>query len=256
MHKTSLKQLGKCLKKLNIPRSSIIVIHSSLLKFGIIEKGIEGFYQCILDSLNGEPTILMPAFSFAFAKTRVWSANSTKSETGVLSEYFRNLPDTGRTIHPFHSMCVQGKYANVFLECTNVSSFGPGSPFEILYDMNAYNLSLGTEFIGGATFVHHTEEECQVPYRFYKEFPGNVYDENNKKINKVFKMYVREITAEYEYENDWDKVFKDLCKEGCFQVDILNGAKIMSSNIKYTHDVFKRNIMSDMYYASKITYKE
>ena len=47
---------------------------------------------------------------------------------------------------------------------------------------------LGAEFIGGATFYHHTEEVCEVPYRKYKNFPGKVYDHNDKLVNKTFKM--------------------------------------------------------------------
>ena len=53
---------------------------------------------------------------------------------------------------------------------------------EKLLDLDAYNLSLGTELVGGGTYLHHTEEVCQVPYRHYKLFPGDVYDMNDKKV--------------------------------------------------------------------------
>ena len=243
MHSTSLKDLSQKIIGLGIPPSSTVMIHSSLLKFGIIENGIKGILKCIMESLVGDTTILMPAFTFGFSDTKYWSAKETKSEMGVLTEYFRNLNDTVRTIHPFHSVLAYGKYAKYFVECTSLSSFGKDSPFEKLLNLDAYNLSLGTEFIGGATFVHHTEEVCQVPYRYYKEFPGMVYDMNEKKVDKIFKMYVRKITATYDYENDWDKVFRDLCNEGCFKVEILNGAKIILSSIKNTHNVFKKYIV-------------
>ena len=229
------------------------MIHSSLLKFGIIENGIEGLLGCIQESLAGDTTIIMPAFTFSFSATGYWSARKTKSEMGALTEHFRQQNDTIRTIHPFHSVAVLGKYAKDFLKCSSLSSFGKGSPFEKFIDLNAYNLSLGTEFIGGATFVHHTEETCQVPYRYYKEFSGKVYDMNENKVDKVFKMYVRKITNRYEYENNWDKVFKDLCREGCFKLDSLNGAKIILSSIKQTHKIFNQYIVSDpMYAAMKI----
>jgi len=226
------------------------MIHSSLLKFGIIENGVEGLLGCIQESLAGDTTIVMPAFTFSFSDTRYWSARNTKSEMGVLTEYFRNLIGAERTIHPFHSVVAYGKYANDFSGCNSLSSFGKGSPFEMLLELDAYNLSLGTEFIGGATFAHHTEEVCRVPYRYYKEFPGDIYDINGKKVNKLFKMYAREITKNYEYENNWNKVFKDLCKEGCFQIDYLNGAKIILSSIRKTHRIFSQYIASDLMYAA------
>ena len=254
MKKTSLKELSNKLRRLNIPKSSIIFIHSSLFEFGIIEGGVEVFYRCIEETLPNDSTILMPAFSFNFKEVKIWYANSTKSEMGILTEYFRNLPETRRTIHPFHSISVKGKYANEFLKCKNVSSFGPGSPFEILYNMDAFNLSLGTGFVGGATYLHHTEEELKVPYRFYKAFPGEVFDENSQPVNRTFKMYVRYMNN--KYVNDWDKVWKDLNKDNCFRIDVLNGAKIMLSNIKKTHDVFKKHILVDPYYASKMIRKK
>jgi len=250
MHSTSLKDLSQKIIGLGIPPSSTVMIHSSLLKFGIIENGIEGILKCIMDSLAGDATILMPAFTFGFSDTRYWSAKNTKSEMGALTEYFRKQDGTIRTIHPFHSVVAYGSHAKDFATCNSLSSFGSGSPFEKLLELDAYNLSLGTEFIGGATFVHHTEEVCQVPYRYYKEFPGEIYDMNEKKVDKIFKMYVREITATYEYDNNWVKVFRDLCNEGCFKIDILNGAKIILSSMKNTHNVFKKYISSDLYYAA------
>lgn len=250
MHFTSLKDLSREIIALGIPPSSTVMIHSSLLKFGIIENGVDGFFKCIMESLTGDTTIIMPAFTFGYTEDRYWNAKETKSEMGALTEFFRNLNDTVRTVHPIHSVVVKGKYAKDFSKCNSVSSFGKDSPFEKLLELNAYNLSLGTEFIGGATFVHHTEEVCQVPYRYYKEFPGDIYDINGEKINKVFKMYVREITKNYEYENNWDKVFKDLCKDGCFHINYLNGSKIIFSSINKTHRIFKNYITSDAFFAA------
>ncbi len=250
MHSTSLKDLSRKITGLGIPPSSTVMIHSSLLKFGIIENGLAGFFNCIIESLSGDTTILMPSFTFSFSDSGYWNAKKTQSEMGVLTEYFRNLNGTVRTIHPFHSVVALGKYANDFAKCNSLSSFGKGSPFEKLLEFDAYNLSLGTEFIGGATFVHHTEEVCQVPYRYYKEFPGDVYDRKDEKVREVFKMYVRKITSTYEYENNWDRVFKDFVNKGCFHIDYLNGAKIMLSSMKITHGVFKNYISSDLFYAA------
>ena len=249
MHSTSLKDLSRKIIGLGIPSSSIVMIHSSLLKFGIIENGIEGLLGCIQESLAGNSTIVMPSFTLGFAESRHWRAKKTKSEMGALTEYFRKQDGTIRTIHPFHSVVAYGAHAKDFAACNSLSSFGSRSPFEKLLELDAYNLSLGTEFIGGATFLHHTEEVCKVPYRYYKEFPGKVFDMDEKKVNKVFKMFVRKITKKFEFINNWDKVFNDLCKEGCFLIDSLNGAKIMLSSIKQTHKIFSQYIVSDPMYS-------
>lgn len=250
MNFTTLKDLSKIIISLKIQPSSTVMIHSSLLKFGIIENGVEGFFNCILESLHGDPTILMPAFSFSFSDTGYWSARRTKSEMGALTEYFRKLNGVVRTIHPFHSVSAYGKHAKDFIGCNSSSSFGEGSPFELMVQLNAYNLSLGTEFIGGATYLHHTEEICHVPYRYYKKFHGKIYDIKDKMINNVFKMYVRKTNDIYEYENNWDIVFKDLYKKNCFYIDYLNGAKIILSSINKTHNIFKKFIILDPYYPA------
>ena len=104
MHSTSLKDLSQTIINLKIPPSSTVMIHSSLLKFGIIENGIEGLLKCIVESLSGDTTILMPAFTFGFSETGYWSAKKTKSEMGALTEYFRKQEGTIRTLHPFHSV--------------------------------------------------------------------------------------------------------------------------------------------------------
>jgi aminoglycoside 3-N-acetyltransferase len=250
MHTTSLKDLTQKIIRLGIPSSSTVMIHSSLLKFGIIENGIEGFFQCISESLTGDHTILMPAFSFNFVDTGYWSARATKSNMGALTEYFRNLKGAVRSIHPFHSVVALGKYADDFAKCNSLSSFGKDSPFEKMLELDSYNLSLGTEFVGGTTFVHYTEEKCHVPYRYYKSFPGDVYDMEERKVDQIYKMYVRKITSTYEYDNNWEKVYNCLFNDGCFVVDNLNGAKIILSSMNKTHMVFKKYINSDPYFAA------
>ena len=48
MHSTSLKDLSQKIIDLKIPPSSTVMIHSSLLKFGIIENGLKGFLKSTL----------------------------------------------------------------------------------------------------------------------------------------------------------------------------------------------------------------
>ena len=122
---------------MKIPPSSTVMIHSSLLKFGIIENGIKGLLKCIVESLAGDTTILMPAFTFGFSESRYWSAKNTKSEMGALTEFFRKQEGTIRTLHPFHSVVAYGTHAKDFSTCNSLSSFGRGSPFEKLLELDA-----------------------------------------------------------------------------------------------------------------------
>ena len=204
MIRTSQKQLIDSLRSLKITSGHVILIHSSMIRFGEFEGGMGGMMDCLHQVLGQDATILMPSFTLAFASSRTWDYKTSKAETGVLTEYFRNLPDTRRTTHPFHSLSVSGPRSHEFLACKNHSSFGEGSPFELLYDMEAINLSLGIGLVGGATFLHHAEEVAGVPYRIYKNFPGDVFGEDGIRLPNTYKMFVRRINANYEYQNKWN----------------------------------------------------
>ena len=255
MHKTSLVDLKRSLEKMDFPKEAVVMIHSSLLRFGIIEKGVKGFYECIEDVLGPDATIIMPAFSFEYTKKQQWRAADSESRMGALTEYFRKNEAIGRTIHPFHSVSFKGKYASKLLLCNCSSSFGPGSPFELLCEMEAFNLSLGADYIGGTTYMHYTEELAQVPYRFYKSFPGEVLDQKGQLVDKPFRMYVRIITDNYEYENDWSKVFSELIQDGYFDHQKLGLAQIIKSDIKKSHHAFYKKILANPYYAARVIHK-
>ncbi|MBY0237588.1 MAG: AAC(3) family N-acetyltransferase, partial [Burkholderiaceae bacterium] len=143
-----------------------------------------------------------------------------------------------------------------FARCKNLSSFGPGSPFEQLVEMEAVNLALGTEFVGGATFLHHTEEVAAVPYRFYKEFPGQVLDAQGQVQPDHFRMYVREITDAYEYDNDWAPVWELFVSQGLVRQQNLAGANIFAMDIKPAHACFLSTLQAQPYYCAIKNIKE
>ena len=256
MHRTSLVEFKNIFRNLNLPKESIVNIHSSLLKFGIIEGGLEGLYNCLREALGPDTTITMPAFTWDFGKTGVWNYSDSKSHVGAFTEYFRKLPDTLRTIHPFHSVSVNGKLSYEFHQSISQTSFGDGSAFDKMYKYSAYNLCLGTELTGGATFLHAVEEALRVPYRFMKKFPGKVYNKDNSLIENEFSMYVRMITSEYEYDNNWDLIFNDLKNTDSFKFHSLNGAKIILCNIKDVYNLYKQFLLANPFYAVKIINKQ
>jgi len=254
MFKCDLEELKKSIDNLKIPKYSTIIIHSGLFKFGLIEGGVEGFYRMLRKVFDETYTLIMPTYTFSYGTSREWSCLNTKSETGVLTEHMRKLAPNKRSINPFHSVSIDGPQTDFLLENFSDSSFGEKSVYEKLYKLGAYNLSLGSEFIGGATFCHYAEEALKVPYRFYKYFPGNIIDQDNNKVNIDFKMYVRIIEKDYYYENIWDVFWHDSVNNGLVNYFIFNKtAPIFLMNIKDTHDFLAERIIKNPYYiATKI----
>ena len=112
--------------------------------------------------------------------------NSTKSESGVLSEYVRKNKNIIRSLHPIHSVCIYGPKKYDPLD-KSLSSFGKNSCWEWLCNRdNVRNISIGIGFVGGATFCHYTEEKARVNYRYYKKIDTLVHGYKNNLINKKF----------------------------------------------------------------------
>lgn len=250
MKKTSLAQLATGLGELQLPRNHIYIVHSSMLRFGVIEGGLTGALACLRDLLGPDATILMPAFTFAYGRTRVWDYHASKAETGALTEYFRRQPGVLRSVHPFHSICASGPYAAAFADCADLSSFGPASPFARLLEAEAINLALGTDFVGGATFLHHTEEAARVPYRHDKPFPGEVIDADGLRRPGPYSMYVREIAERHEYANRWDHVWADFVADGLAKQSDAGGVGLFALPIRPTHDRFWERLRDDPYYCA------
>jgi len=116
---------------------------------------------------------------------------------------------------------------------------------------NAINIGLGIGLVGGATFLHYTEEFSQVPYRYYKEFVGKVIDQDGNLMKDTYSMYVRQINEQYEFENDWEWVDRDLSREGIYKKTILKGAEIFIMNTRLAHEFFLGKIFDNPYYCSK-----
>ena len=62
--------------------------------------------------------------TYTFSNTREWSCISSKSETGALTEYMRQLLPQNRSINPFHSVCIEGPQKDYLLNEFSDSSFG------------------------------------------------------------------------------------------------------------------------------------
>ena len=252
MFNCDLILLEKTLNELKIPKYSTIIIHSSLFKFGIIEGGVESFFNILKRVFDNSYTLIMPTFTFSYGLTRKWDCIHSKSETGALTEYMRKLELKNRSINPFHSVTIQGPNKNYLLDKISDSSFGENSIFEKLYKLGAYNLSLGSEFIGGATFCHYAEELLEVPYRFFKFFPGTIIDKNSIQINTVFKMYARIIEKDFYYDNDWNIFWEDAKRKGLVNYFKFNKrAPIFLMNIKDSTDFLIDKISYNPYYVAK-----
>ncbi len=216
-------------------KEEFIIIHPDLLSFYQFKVKVKKFWEILHFSIGKKKTFIIPTFNFK--KNNVWRCNKTPSESGYLTEYLRKISPK-RTIHPIHSVSLLGPKFKEIPDHNSLSSFGSNSTWEWLCE-NKYvrNLSLGSEFIEGATICHYPEEKTQVPYRSYVKLTQKVFDNKNKRVKKKFLYYARNIGI----ENNWHHCLKKLKKNKIVEYKKNNlGIPIFSMNcLKTTRFITK-----------------
>lgn len=163
----------KALKNAGIKKGDTVCVHSQIFSFGkslLPKKEILNTLVLILKNAVGdEGTILMPTFSYSYCKGEVYDVEKSKSDVGILTEYFRMLPDVERTMHPIFSFAVWGKRKQEFLDLP-VTSFNSDSVYGRLKECNDKLVLLGAPL--GYTYYYLAEEYVQVSHRYYKDFKG------------------------------------------------------------------------------------
>lgn len=249
MHRTALSQIKIVLDSIPIHKNKpVVFVHSGLFPFGLIEGGVSGICEMLIDWVGHSGTLLMPTFTFR--KADAWHEHNTPSETGVLTEYFRKLPGVRRTIHPIHSVAAYGKQAEYLTSEIDTSSFGQKSAFAKMFELKATNISLGTEFEGGATYLHYIEELAKVPYREYVELSTKVVNSKGERLDKNFKYFARIKKNDLEWDNNWVPVWDDLVAHNMIHLRKIGPAKIIYSDMHQAGNFFLQELNKNPLYCA------
>lgn len=187
----------KAFYELGINEGDNLLIHNSLLKFGIpkevaLSRFPEIVYNYIQSSIGSSGTIIVPTFNFDFCKGIPFNRQETPSKgMGVFSEYVRSLPQSKRSFHPMQSVAVIGDKQEYIIEGDTTSSFSPGGPFDRLRKLNTKIVLLGAD-INAISVIHWVEEKYNVPYRYWKTFSGS-YIDDGVTTERNYEMYVRSL---------------------------------------------------------------
>ena len=154
-----------------------LMVHSSLKSVGWTVGGPVTVVRAFLDLLGEAGTLVMPAETPAVSDPATWDDPRVKAEwldtirehlplfdplttptaMGAIPEAFRTFPGTVRSDHPQVSVCANGARAG---EITREHALefceGPGTPFEKLYQLDAWTLLLGVGF-DRCTSLHYAE---------------------------------------------------------------------------------------------------
>ena len=161
------KNITKAAKELGVKDGDILLVHSSYKSLGEIDGGAEAVIQGYLDAVGKEGTLVLPCFTQRDFENayKTWHIDK-HSDTGYLTNYFRKREGSIRSDQATHSVAACGKLA---YELTKThghthklwgnmgdTPFSADSPWEKMYQMNAYILLQGVDALS-VTFRHYAE---------------------------------------------------------------------------------------------------
>ena len=218
MREITREQLIDALRALGLQPGDGLLVHSAIQYLGRPVGGVDAYLGAICAVINCElrmrdgdtrylednsqflipnsplltGTLAVPTFNFAFARGEPYDPQTTPSQDmGAFSEYVRQHPGAQRTSHPMQSLAVIGRHAADLADRDTSSAFDPGSAFERMLELGFKLLLLGAD-VQAVSMVHYSEQRAGVPYRYWKDFTGQVKTPTGWQA-RTYRMFVRNL---------------------------------------------------------------
>jgi len=174
---TSLKNVG-------IKNDDTVFFSTSLGMVGIppsFVKTQDDLNKLFLDAIRevlSEGNIIVPTYSYTFGKSLASHlanfTHTTPAEIGPFPNYVLKQSDAIRSIDPFMSVACIGKGCKELLSNLSNISYGEGSLFEKLVNLEntkCCSIGLGPNW---TPFIHYADYLAKVPHRYDKLFWGKI----------------------------------------------------------------------------------
>lgn len=174
----SVRDLLNVLESLQIKEGDIVCVHSQIFGLGKPLVSKEEFMEVIIRTLQEiigkSGMLIMPAFSYSFCKKEEYDVLHSPSTVGVLTEYYRGMPNVRRTAHPIFSFAVWGDRTDFYLDI-GPDAFSLDSVYGKMIQDEGKILMFGAN--KGYTFYYLAEEHVNVRHRYFKNFEGQIRDD-------------------------------------------------------------------------------
>lgn len=179
------------------PADSVVVVYSGIWTFGHrFGLGVDELPRTLLnimrEVLGSGRTLLLPSYTYAYAKTRTYDPATSKPETGILPVTMLEAGSAVRTRSALNSFLASGPRARELTEVRGETLWGDGSLKWRLEKERARMVVLGLPWAAALGFLHRIEEAGHVPYRYFKTFHG-VWEEGGRRSPHKETMYVRSL---------------------------------------------------------------
>ncbi|HEX8514814.1 MAG TPA: AAC(3) family N-acetyltransferase [Bacteroidia bacterium] len=162
---------------MGIRKGDSVLVHSSMSKIGFVEGGAATIISALQECVGEEGTLLFPVFPARgrnkdhLEEYPLFDVNTTPSQMGSITEYFRKLPGVYRSLHPTDSVAAKGPLAQYYTESHfgQLTPYNENSPFRKLCIQKGKILMLGTTLNGACTNLHTLEDAVDFKFPVYDE---------------------------------------------------------------------------------------
>ena len=155
------------LHRIGVRPGGMLLVHSSLSAMGFVPGGSCAVINFLRRAVGPSGTLVFPTHSWraANAGERVFDVRNTPSCVGTLTEVFRNMRGSHRSLHPTHSVAASGPAARELIRDHHLSATpcGVGTPYHRLLAAGGQILLLGVGLESNTAF-HTVEALADVDY--------------------------------------------------------------------------------------------
>jgi len=190
------EDIKRGLRKLELKKGDVVLVHSSLSSFGYVVGGANTVIDALLETVGHKGTVVVPTLTgsekLSVSNPPIFDPENTPCWTGKIPETFRRRKEAIRSLHPTHSVAAIGEKAKYLTKDhgrKSMTPLGEDSPYGKLAKLdNSYILFLGVT-LDCCTMFHYVEEVANVSYHMQKEFVEAKIIKNGKTKKVKIKIH-------------------------------------------------------------------
>jgi len=186
--------VAAAVRSVGVAGGDTVMFHSSLSSMGTVTGGPNTVIDGFLDAVGPTGTVAVPTLWLSRSqpwRLREWDVENSPSRVGLLTEVFRQRPDSVRSDNPTHSVSAIGARAVELTQHHGRSglrlcifgdrAFAAESPWQRFYDWNAAYCFIGVDFTVN-TMGHFIQ--CLVVERALAEAPASKRDALGSRVSR------------------------------------------------------------------------
>lgn len=242
-----MRSIDNLISNLKIKKGDNLVIHANISRLGIDNK--KKILQ-LLDKINlkigKSGSIVMPDYRLYFKTNKINFLKCCNKNNGVLSNIFKENYKVYRSKSLLHAHIGIGPKAKYLLtKSVQNKSFGHCSDFDLM-TKDFKLILLGCEPNEGATYLHHMEVICKVPYRKWVKLNFKIKE---RKTNKVRVYNYNYYTRKEPIKENFNYFFNQI-KNNLINIDNKYG-KTTIIKLSKLHNLVKEKIRKNNFILVK-----